>query len=608
MGRIPSRRRPSSGGHKDGGRTGSSKGSGTAAAGRSSGAPENRAPWRSPPRPDSLREKAWRADRDLGDRTDPVALRARLLPAPSPHPPDAGFGDRDGPTRRLYWPGFSEGGAAATGAKGSAAAAVAHALDQATLNGVRGAAPASLPAPAPAPVPARRVAPVAAPESFAARGPDGLPEVPSGPGQWRDDPRLERLPAAATHLALGWQAMHPEQRVRAYFLDPNTGILNERAFLALPPDPHRRLVARVGINGAKGLNDSMGHEALDALLRLLAQHLAPGHPTLAKMGGDLVFRVASQAELDAALMKIRASPEWDQRFRVTGAVGGTVEAADIQHRQLKDELRRKGEIGDRGDLPPAFAGLDPQAKAAALEDAARRFRGVRPVEGFAIPAPLRTAFHQTDQARAAATTYTRERTGLLTEAGWRSIPRREWVASIDLRGLKVLNDVFGPENADRIMDAFGLAISRAGGQRFDFAHLHGDEYACQADSRAELDAFLAALQRLTDALELHVVRPDGTLSILHGVEFAARTGRTYDAADQALNEAKRAGEFAPTRPPEVVIGRRNVAARLARLEPAGNLRQRGAEQRRVDGGQDVRAALEVLRRGAGEGGSSAAHR
>lgn len=420
------------------------------------------------------------------------------------------------------------------------------------------------------------------------------------------DPDLSAFPGAAAALGQRWNDMKPEERAQDYYLDANTNVLNERGFADLAAPAGKELVARISLEGGKHLNDARGHEALDGAYRAAAEALAAGgFANVAKVGGDLALRVADKAELDRALGAIRGSRQWDARYQVTGALGASLEEADQTGGNERDAMRRAGSLADRAEPPMAIASLrDEKAIAKAVGLANVRFRRAKGAQRAQLPKALLERFAGLDEGKALRDTYLRDRTGLLTDTGWRALKRKKHVASIDLRGLKALNEAFGGPGADAIMDAFGLLLADFGGAEFDVAHLHGDEYAAQSDDAAQLGTFVAAMERMCDNVVKHAAttmdeqgRPT-QLKVLKGITFAARIGESYDAADQAINAAKRSGELRPAATVETIDDPAAIAVFLADAQREDDLRLFQAGGRADAGGQDVGAVLQALRGGA----------
>jgi len=132
--------------------------------------------------------------------------------------------------------------------------------------------------------------------------------------------------------------------------------------------------------------------------------------------------------------------------------------------------------------------------------------------------------------------------GVLSAVAWDNIPRKAFVASIDIKGLKDIN-ALGKAVGDRVLDLFAETAARFDGSDFDFAHLSGDEYAAQHDDPAKLQAWLDAVRAELTKVGVPVkgINPKTGEPELLRISPAFRAGigeKTYGAGDRALNRAK----------------------------------------------------------------------
>ena len=344
-------------------------------------------------------------------------------------------------------------------------------------------------------------------------------------------------PEASRALTERFHAMTPAERAHEYFIDRNTGILNERAFRALPADPARPLVAQISVEGTKWLN-TKDHALGDQLYATAAEVLHRIDPEAAKVGGDFAIRVRDQAHLDQVLAQLNeAMPV--KGFTATGAVGPTIEAAAAEHISLKKQLEASGARPERGAKP---AGVEAQDPGQVTFPAARA--------AAAMPGSLEAQHAAMSPLEAFRAAYVEPATGVLTAEGWNGIPRKEHLASLDLNGLKALNERLGTPGGDEALAQLGTMARLIGGEKFDFAHLHGDEYAAQHSDPAALQAFLDRLQRVSDNVRIKVMALDGTVQEVQGLTFGRGVGRTNAEAEAALAAHKLELTAAGKRGPE----------------------------------------------------------
>jgi GGDEF domain-containing protein len=288
-------------------------------------------------------------------------------------------------------------------------------------------------------------------------------------------------------------------------------------------------------------------------------------PEAAKVGGDFAVRVRDQAELDELLEQLRAATPVPG-LEITGVAAPSLEEARKAHGTRKAELEAAGKRAPRGARPLGLAaGAELQ-----LPDVAG--------EASALPGALQERATGLTDEQAFSDLYVEQETGLLTAQGWAAIPRKKFVASLDLNGLKSVNAALGDAFGDRMLREFGRAIRDRDGARFDAAHLHGDEYAAQADSREELDAFLAGLAEVVEGITITAELPDGELVGVAGLTFGRGVGDTLERADEALNQHKRQLAAEGKRGPEADADRLARGARAAREEAAAGRKAQGSSR------------------------------
>lgn len=339
-------------------------------------------------------------------------------------------------------------------------------------------------------------------------------------------------PEASTTLAERLKTMSPETRAREVFIDSNTGLLNEKAFNELPSD--KPLTGHISVEGIKYLNDTVSHDHADKLYRAVAKALHEVDPTAAKVGGDFAVRVGSEEELQALVKRVNeALPV--KGFEVTGAIGNDLKAAGDAHTELKKAAEAAGTraLSRREVSPGKFAAEKPLGLQGEAKDL------VFPEERAAaqVPEELQRRIGGLSDKQFFHEAYVEKHTGLLTSEGWNAIPRKAAVAALDLRGLKKVNELFGAAKGDEVLRLFGDTAGHFGGSSFDFAHLHGDEYAAQHSDPAVLEGFVAKLrEKLQDVGAPAEIKGE---PVVLGVDFRHGIGEwTYESADRDLNARK----------------------------------------------------------------------
>jgi len=376
------------------------------------------------------------------------------------------------------------------------------------------------------------------------------------------------------------QGLTPEQAAERLYVDDHvTSLYTFPAWELMQQEAPAKSVATLTLTDIKPVNDSVlgGHDTANALLAHVAPAIAAVDPQAARKGTTFVFR-GGQAELARALEGVKALlPEGMQ---ARGAVGADVKAAMTQMDTGIDAERLAGTLPkERGDTKADLTKLpelERQFAAAAAARAEQEKTGQR--------APLRAQVTSAMKAKVAAMSpaeyfrhaYQDARVpGVLSAVAWDNIPRKAFVASIDIKGLKDINEqskvIFGDKRVgDQVLDLFAQVASRLDGSDFDFAHLSGDEYAAQHDDPAKLKAWLAAMEEaLTKVGVPHTVAgPSGeTLDWRFEPKFRSGIGeKTYGNADRVLNASKLEEK---RRAAEGVGGAQGPASGAGRIMDAG---------------------------------------
>lgn len=401
------------------------------------------------------------------------------------------------------------------------------------------------------------------------------------------------FPAASEALTkrLGAEMRAPEARAGEYFIDSVTGLRNERAFDATPA-PAGKQVAVITSPTIKAINDAPeggGHHVADAMLRVMAAEVFKIDQGAARNGTNLILHVADQAELNTLLQKIREAVK-DPAISIEGQLGANRKETGKALGDRIDKMREAGKLPPRNAPVP---GLD--VKGLKFE--------AQPVAGQ-VPAPLIQSIRDLSDEAYFRKAYKEEGTGLLTAEGWNGIARKAHVAAFDLRGLRALNDKYGKEAGDELLHQFGSLARDLLGADFDFAHLHGDEYAAQHDDLGALEGFIDLLREATDHLvRVSVAEGDQRLKYRSEGFWHGLGERSYEAADADLNKRKRAAKEQEGSPRGVPSGQgvRDAVGDggVRQAVPAGSERPGAANQAPGDRDQrrdDVAARREALRR------------
>lgn len=345
------------------------------------------------------------------------------------------------------------------------------------------------------------------------------------------EPPVQESPAkdAATRtfriLRDRYAALSPQERIQRFYRDSNTGLLLRRGFERLPKNPNRPLVAHISVEGVKYINDHISHESANGLYSIVARELQRYFPDAAKIGGDFAVYVKDQAQLDRVLKRINAVPEL-QGLTVTGAVGKTFEEAGRAHGQLKAQLELEGKRAERGKRPFGLKGNGEFQKVELVDQA--------------LPQGLQESFDKLSLEEQVQEIYYDTLSNLLSNEGLRSLDQKAFRISVDADNLWSINDRYGPEVGDRVLSAVAQLAEELGASEHDFAHVSGDEYRGQNDSKEGLEAFG---KRLAEEAEKRISfrarnRHTGVEEIVQGVGISFGVGKTDEEADKALNRHK----------------------------------------------------------------------
>lgn len=107
-------------------------------------------------------------------------------------------------------------------------------------------------------------------------------------------------------------------------------------------------------------------------------------------------------------------------------------------------------------------------------------------------------------------------------------------ASIDMSGLKWVNDSFGHEFGDELLKLMGGSLSDIeGGNAY---RIGGDEYAVIIDNKEQADIILSKVKEQLADTELEIVFEDGSTRTFKGWSFDYATAETYAEADKNLTK------------------------------------------------------------------------
>lgn len=143
--------------------------------------------------------------------------------------------------------------------------------------------------------------------------------------------------------------------------------------------------------------------------------------------------------------------------------------------------------------------------------------------------------------------------------------------SVDLAGLKWVNDNLGHPVGDALLKAFGQAASEQSGARV--YRVGGDEFAILADSPEAAQAAGKAIQDRFKQAKFVAERPDGTQVEYTGGRADFGTGPTFESADAALLAEREAAQLRGER---AARGQRPVG--LVEATASGDQAQSGIAQ------------------------------
>lgn len=349
-----------------------------------------------------------------------------------------------------------------------------------------------------------------------AKSPEVTAPAPEAEAQAKEPKRKTKLSEKVSQMSL-------RERARVVGTDNVTGLRTRQSWEESPRSGQKVMV--LTSTAVKPVNDDPngGHDVTNDMLR--AMGAVVGKIDLNAARGGTNFILETDRSMDEVMAEVKkALPEG---IELAAGEGKTLEDAFQDEAKRTQQLRQEGKLPERGqtafDLKKLPETKFPEAKAEERlsQQTVDRVRSM------------------TDQQFEEQVLMDPVTPGVLSGAGWRAIPRKAFVASIDLKGLKKLNDLISKAFGNEYLKVFSEAGLLVGGEALDFAHLSGDEYAVQADSQEELGAFLDKLEKhLNDNVRIVAEHNGERLEVVPA--FRKGIGTSYGEADKALNTAKRA--------------------------------------------------------------------
>ena len=125
-------------------------------------------------------------------------------------------------------------------------------------------------------------------------------------------------------------------------------------------------------------------------------------------------------------------------------------------------------------------------------------------------------------------------TGLLNAKAWKEAEQKapgKVIASMDISGLKWINDNFGHPAGDTLLKTMAEEIKTAGIEGF---RKGGDEITGIFESQQQADELLNKAQKALANKKIEVTTPDGKKHTYTGWRLDYGTGKDFDTADKAL--------------------------------------------------------------------------
>jgi len=130
-----------------------------------------------------------------------------------------------------------------------------------------------------------------------------------------------------------------------------------------------------------------------------------------------------------------------------------------------------------------------------------------------------------------------EKTGLPNRRAFDEGAPSEWVAMVDVNGLKRFNDEYGYRAGDLLITRAAEELVGAG---LDVYHDKGDEFLCKGGTYQELRDKLAQARAWLKERSFPVMCLDDRVATLPGADFCYGIGKTLAEAERSLKNQKEA--------------------------------------------------------------------
>lgn len=135
-------------------------------------------------------------------------------------------------------------------------------------------------------------------------------------------------------------------------------------------------------------------------------------------------------------------------------------------------------------------------------------------------------------------------TGLGNRRAYNESEKLPFQVSIDLDGLKYINDTYGHESGDKLLAEFGSEVQEITGDGY---HISGDEFIVQAVNEGAARRLMKELEARANDAEVHVKTPGGEDVTISGIGFSYGIAKDLKKADEKLRSHKAKREAAGLR-------------------------------------------------------------